>query len=178
MDIPDKGKGPLYQRVADDIVAQVAAGNWCVGGRLPSERELCERYQVSQITVRRALRELAHAGRVYSHHGLGWFVSANPAPAVFSREVALLLPDLDWLMVPLVRALNDALGPADVVLRLTFIGGNPEAEEQALRGPQPGARVPRWWSWPARKGNWFSAMPASWLRAIRQCFCSCATCPT
>jgi len=134
MDIPDKGKGPLYQRVADDIVAQVAAGNWCVGGRLPSERELCERYQVSQITVRRALRELAHAGRVYSHHGLGWFVSANPAPAVHSREVALLLPDLDWLMVPLVRALNDALGPADVVLRLTFTGGNPEAEEQALRG--------------------------------------------
>jgi len=134
MDIPEKREGPLYQRVADDIVAQIAAGNWRVGDRLPSEHALCERYQVSQITVRRALRELAHAGRVYSHHGLGWFVSPNPTPVVHSREVTLLLPELDWLMAPLVRALNDALGLADVALRLAFTGGAPEAEAQALEG--------------------------------------------
>lgn len=133
MHIADKGKGPLYQRVVDDIIAQIAAGVWRPGDKLPSERALCERYQVSQITVRRALRELAHAGRVYSHHGLGWFISQNPALAAHSREVALILPELDWLMAPLVRALNDALGLADVALRLIFTDGNLEAEEQALK---------------------------------------------
>jgi DNA-binding LacI/PurR family transcriptional regulator len=119
--------------VADDIVAQIASGNWRVGDRLPSERALCERYQVSQITVRRALRELAHIGRVYSHHGLGWFVSPDSAPTSRSYDVTLVLPDLDWLTAPLVRALNDALSPSAVVLRLLFTGGEAEAEAKAVK---------------------------------------------
>ena len=133
MDVYEGRERPLYQRVVDDIIAQIAAGVWRAGDRLPSERALCERYGVSQITVRRALRELAHAGRVYSHHGLGWFVNA-PSPSVTRfREVTLILPDLDWLMAPLARALNDALGPAHVALRLAFTDGNSETEAQVFK---------------------------------------------
>lgn len=133
MHITGPGKEPLYQRVVDDILAQIAAGTWRPGDRLPSERALCERYQVSQITVRRALRELAHAGRVYSHHGLGWFVSATPSPKARPLEVVLVLPELDWLMASVVRALNEALAQEDIVLRLAFTAGGAEAEARALK---------------------------------------------
>ena len=38
---------------------------------LPSERELCEKYAVSRITVRRALSELEEAGQIYRVQGKG-----------------------------------------------------------------------------------------------------------
>ena len=43
---------------------------------LPSERELCEQYDVSRITVRRALAELEEAGTIYRVQGKGAHGSA------------------------------------------------------------------------------------------------------
>lgn len=41
---------------------------------IPSERELCERFGVSRITVRRALAELEEGGTIYRVQGKGAFV--------------------------------------------------------------------------------------------------------
>ena len=43
--------------------------------RLPSERDLCEQYKISRITVRKALSTLAQEGRVYSTVGKGTYVT-------------------------------------------------------------------------------------------------------
>jgi GntR family transcriptional regulator of arabinose operon len=121
---------PLYQRVIQDICAHIESGQWRPGDKLPSEHALCERYGVSQITVRRALRELAQAGRVYSHHGLGWFVSVERAAQ--AAEVTLLLFDLDEGYAPVVHALAQALYPHGVVLRLALVEGPGEDEAEAV----------------------------------------------
>src|ERR1041384_4503184 len=60
-----------------------------VGGKLghrdalPSERELAERFEVSRVTVRKALRELSQEGLLEQIQGAGTFV--NRAPHVEQR---------------------------------------------------------------------------------------------
>ncbi len=114
---------PLYQRLVEDISSRIDDGAWAVGAKLPSERALCEMYEVSQITVRRALRELTQAGYVYSHHGLGWFVGDRGASAGSARDVALIVSELDALAVQLAPHLVDALRPQHA-LRLVFQDGD------------------------------------------------------
>jgi len=67
---------PLANQLIQEIVSQISAG--LLGkedGRLPSEAELCERYEVSRATVREALSKLELAGIVIRRHGVGTFVN-------------------------------------------------------------------------------------------------------
>lgn len=57
-----------------------------VGARLPSERELAERYNVSRMTARQALRALAQEGLTHTRVGKGTFVST---PKIDHRLQAL-----------------------------------------------------------------------------------------
>lgn len=129
---PDSHSRPLYQRIVDDVLVKVRSGEWRPGDRLPSERALCDLYKVSQITVRRALRELAHAGRVYSHHGLGWFVNDEIASPEPWRNVTLILPTLDTFVAPIIRDLVTQLALERIDLHLSFIDGTADAEAGAL----------------------------------------------
>lgn len=63
-----------YQRVADDLAAQIRDGHIPQGGRLPNERELADQYGVSAGTVRRAVRALREAGLVATLPAKGTYV--------------------------------------------------------------------------------------------------------
>jgi len=64
--------GPLYQQLVDLIQNLIVTGQFGVGSDLPKEAEIGERFGVSLITVRRALRELQDLGMVQKR-------SAKPA---------------------------------------------------------------------------------------------------
>ena len=66
---------PLYMQVADYIEAQVKARKIARGQRLPSERDMGERYGVAYQTIRRAMRELRERGLVESVLGKGTFIT-------------------------------------------------------------------------------------------------------
>lgn len=66
---------PLYQKMMVAIMHQVDAGAWHEDDKLPSEKILGEQYQVSRITVRKALAELQKRNYVYTKHGQGTFVT-------------------------------------------------------------------------------------------------------
>lgn len=66
---------PLYAQLQERLAQQIKTGNLPPHGRLPSERELCDRFDVSRITVRRALAELESARLVYRSQGKGTFVA-------------------------------------------------------------------------------------------------------
>jgi DNA-binding FadR family transcriptional regulator len=67
----------LFQDVADKIVALIDEGVFPPGTRLPGERELSERFNVSRVTVREAEIALQATGRIVIKTGSGVYVSED-----------------------------------------------------------------------------------------------------
>lgn len=67
----------LHARVYEAIAAEVRAGSLRGGDRLPSERDLAERFSVSRVTIRRALLDLTASGFTESHPGRGTFITSK-----------------------------------------------------------------------------------------------------
>ena len=65
---------PVYLQIRDKIKEQIRGDVFKAGDKLPSERELCQAYQVSRIPVRKALEMLEQEGLIQSVHGKGTFV--------------------------------------------------------------------------------------------------------
>lgn len=68
---------PLYSLVARRLREDVTTGGMRPGDRLPSERVLAERYEVSRVTMRSALNRLAEEGLISSAPARGWFLQEN-----------------------------------------------------------------------------------------------------
>lgn len=68
-DAPD----PLYIQIKQFLIDEIHSGRYQPDQRLPSERELSEQFQVGRMTVRRALIELQHEGKIYTRMGKGTF---------------------------------------------------------------------------------------------------------
>ncbi|MEM6159901.1 histidine utilization repressor [Erwinia sp. P6884] len=68
---------PIYQRVKQAIVSQIAEGIWKPNQRVPSESELVNELGVSRMTINRALRELTSEGYLLRMQGVGTFVAEN-----------------------------------------------------------------------------------------------------
>ncbi len=76
MDILSKNAPvPLYLQVKSVLESEIRGGGYGPAARLPSERELCERFGVSRMTARQAIKELERDGLVFSRVGKGTFVS-------------------------------------------------------------------------------------------------------
>ena len=80
---------PAYIRIHDKIKEDVDDGTWKIGQRLPSERDLCETFDVSRMTVRQAITLLVDEGILERKPGSGTFVGVIPA-AVRSGHVLLI----------------------------------------------------------------------------------------
>ena len=55
---------PLYAQIVDQLNHDIEAGLYSPSGRLPTEGELSKQYNVSRITIRRAVDELVSKGLV------------------------------------------------------------------------------------------------------------------
>ncbi|WP_043319631.1 FadR/GntR family transcriptional regulator [Microbulbifer sp. HZ11] len=76
----------LYQQVAEKLAAAIAAGDYPAGTRLPAERKLAERFEVSRPTVREAIIALELAGCVEVKGGSGVYVTDTEASAFSAGE--------------------------------------------------------------------------------------------
>jgi GntR family transcriptional regulator len=91
MAIDHRSDRSVYQQIADELRQRISSGQYEPGSKLPSETELVEEYDVTRITVRRALAVLAGEGLTESQRGRGVFVREVP-PVMrlgnnrFSRE--------------------------------------------------------------------------------------------
>lgn len=77
----------LYRQVADQLRGLIDNGEYGVGDRLPTERELSESLGISRPTVREALIALEVEGRIRIRVGSGIYVTAPPALASAAVEL-------------------------------------------------------------------------------------------
>ena len=65
---------PVYYPLKNDFIKKIASGVWKAGECISSERELCEIYDVSRMTIRQAIGELVQEGILTRKKGKGTFV--------------------------------------------------------------------------------------------------------
>jgi len=64
----------MYLQIADRLRREIAEGTFEPSGRLPSESQIMERFNVSRVTVRLALDQLDKDGLIERRKGKGTFV--------------------------------------------------------------------------------------------------------
>ena len=81
---------PIFQRIKDYLVAEIAAGRWQEGDVVPSEQALVRQFGVSRMTVNRAVRELTAEQVLTRRQGSGTFVAPKKyqATLVEIRSIA------------------------------------------------------------------------------------------
>lgn len=80
---------PLYYQIEVALRRAIEADG-LPDGRLPTEEELVERYRVSRMTVRSALRRLEEDGLIERHRGRGTFVSPGATAKIVRYPERLL----------------------------------------------------------------------------------------
>lgn len=74
----------MYQQLRQDLLARIRRGEFSPGSLLPSENQLCQQYEVSVTTARRAFLELVNEGVVERKAGVGTMVSSRVRQARLS----------------------------------------------------------------------------------------------
>lgn len=88
----------LYDRVYQSLRRRIVSGDIAVGARLPSQAELTSEFEVSTITVKRALDMLSDEGLVLRRPRIGTVVvSSTPAGTASSAQplIGYVVPDFD-----------------------------------------------------------------------------------
>jgi DNA-binding GntR family transcriptional regulator len=125
---------PAYAQLANIIRRQISEGAFRPGDQLPSEAQLCRRYGISPMTVRRSINLLADQGVVSTVQGRGTFVkplelsTANfdlqELQELFSNGTAADIKLLDVRVVSAderaARKLEISLGDPTIYIRRLF----------------------------------------------------------
>ena len=72
--LDQKASTPLYEQLKNAIRKEIDEKKYSSGDRMPSEAELEKLYNVSRITVRRAIKELCDEEVLVRRQGKGTFV--------------------------------------------------------------------------------------------------------
>jgi DNA-binding LacI/PurR family transcriptional regulator len=82
---------PKYRLIFECLKEGILFGEYRQGGRLPSENDLVRRFEVSRMTIVKALKELQQLGLVERRVGSGTYVKVQAQPG---RIFGLLIPEL------------------------------------------------------------------------------------
>ena len=139
---------PLYQQIKEDILEQIDQGSLRPGDKIPTEYELMQKYQVSRITVSKALNELKADGIITRFPNKGSFValtsafplqpaplsSATPGSKETSRpEIACILPTIaDQFALSLVNGILSVFPEENYICHI-FQSRTPETENYLLQ---------------------------------------------
>jgi len=126
---------PLYHQLKVAILRDIEAGRWRPGDRIPTEDALIERFKVSKITVRQALRDLAQLGYIRREQGRGTFVQGPPLEEG-PRELRSFTSEMrghGFLATSRVLDQGIIAAPSEISERLNIADGAPVFRLRRLR---------------------------------------------
>ena len=75
---PNKNfKVPLYKQIVEYVCSKVSSGDWTVGSKLPTQREMAKVFKVNRSTVVSAMEELMSYGMIEAAYGGGTRIASN-----------------------------------------------------------------------------------------------------
>ncbi len=141
---------PMYRKIYEDLYNDIQNGKYGIGDRLPSEKELSEKYGVSRITSKKALEIMADRGYVMRQPGKGTFVLKIPQlqDEFLPDEFEVSGNQTEQTNRPIVGVIMDSFGSAfgpelirgmeyecrrrGYLMLIRFTYGSVEVETQAL----------------------------------------------
>ena len=90
--MPEPKRQAKYMGIVNALRADIESAKYGPGARIPSEAELTRRFNVSRMTVVKAVQQLQQEGLLNRKVGSGTY--ANSAPETEGRSFGLLIPDL------------------------------------------------------------------------------------
>ncbi|OOE88222.1 histidine utilization repressor [Salinivibrio sharmensis] len=116
---------PRYQQIKAYIEEKIETRVWPVGTRIPTEYELCDLFNVSRMTVNKAVRDLVTDGLLERTPRLGTFVTEPKAesPLMDIRNIADEVTARGQHYHSVIHALKRLSAPVDVAMRLGVMLG-------------------------------------------------------
>jgi len=108
-----------YEVIKNKIEKNMEAGIYKENDKIPSESELCQLYESSRITVRKALDELVTMGVLYRRQGIGTFVRPKEPTRepIDAKKILLVLPNNPELFS--AGIVSDMISGIEKILRKT-----------------------------------------------------------
>jgi GntR family transcriptional regulator len=122
---------PVYYQIKQTIKSWIINKEFNPGERIPSEKELADRFHVNRLTVRQALGQLIQEGFLTSRRGEGTFVTDNVRLIDSCNfEFRGLIDDFFFAQISEVKTklvrINPVIAPKQIQEKL---GLNPGSEE-------------------------------------------------
>ena len=121
MDLHKASTTPLFEQIKEDISEKIKSGEYIAGHKIPTELELIAEYDVSRITIRRAIEELCKEGILIKKQGKGTFVQEKRIFRKIEHTVSFSDSCRAGNMTP----------SAKVTKRKVMLSGDPEIPEHS-----------------------------------------------
>ena len=126
---------PFYEQIENFLKYEIRNGVLKEGDQIGSHKELAKKYDVSLITVKKALSNLIKDGVLISRIGKGTFVSAGHKKIDISKHqtIGLVLRDLNHpFFSPIVKSVEKKVSELGYNLLLASTSGDKEREENQI----------------------------------------------
>ncbi|HZC27758.1 MAG TPA: GntR family transcriptional regulator [Actinopolymorphaceae bacterium] len=138
MNTGDAGGGePLYEQIKRELVAAITRGDYEADRPFVTQREVCERFQVSSTTAVRALNDLVAGGFLVRRRGAGTFVADRPDPTAaparpHGASIACIMTGHGPHNSAVARGVGSVCAELGFRMYFTDTGGSQKLEEAAL----------------------------------------------
>ncbi len=125
-----------FERIKDIIAETLTQHPWQVGDRFHSETQLCNKYNISRQTVRKAMQSLVDDGLLVRRQGSGTYITEKAIARRNTRThtVGVLVTYLsDYIFPVIIKELEQVFSGAGYTVQLASTGNSSMKERELLQ---------------------------------------------